>query len=373
MTSISLASLNCFGMKNNKIYIEKLIENNDIVFIQEAWLDSHKKFDEIINPSKKYKTYFKTAMSEGKKRGRPHGGIGWIVNGEIKNFNCKFITKRISYIKVAETIIIGVYMHFEDGKSDTALNFENDLSIINTIYKKHCDDHEVIILGDFNTDLRRASKFEELLNNFLHENKLKCLDMLYLQKTEHTYFKATKKSWIDHVIGASLKSIKQININDDEYNNGDHHALIMEINLKDFKNNTDRAPCKINKEKNIKLNWNDIKFKNYYHNKILDKLRGVINSGILNEIKNIKCKSEMKTKLSNLINNIHSIMINTANEANKYTKEYNKNVHVKKRRWWNEEINILHKELMYAKKKYKETDFKCQNAREEVKKKEKRI
>ena len=80
-------------------------------------------------------------------------------------------------------------MHFADGKSNTALNFENDLSTINTIDKNYCGDYEIIILGDFNTDLRRASKFEELLNNFLNKIKLNCLDILYLLMIHRVLFK----------------------------------------------------------------------------------------------------------------------------------------------------------------------------------------
>ena len=77
-----------------------------------------------------------------------------------------------------------------------------------------------------------------------------------------------------------------------------------------------------------------------------------------NTLKELTDISTINNKLSSLINNVHSMMIETANEACKYLKETNSNNYIKKKRWWNEEINLLFKKLTDAKKKYKETDYK---------------
>ena len=92
------------------------------MFLQEIWMNDGKKFDEKVNPDKQFKTFFKSAMKNEIKRGRPYGGIGWIISNEIGKTSCYFESERISYLKFNNIIIIGVYMHFYDGKSDSAIN-----------------------------------------------------------------------------------------------------------------------------------------------------------------------------------------------------------------------------------------------------------
>lgn len=167
-----MVTLNCYGLNNNMIYVKKLIEQNQIIFLQETWAVSLKTFDEKINPYNKYKTFHKSTSKNKVSAGRPHGGIGWIISKDIKNIFCLFLSERISYIKINNLLIIGVYMHFNDGKLETALNFGNDLLLISSLYNNFRNNYYIIIIDDFNTDLRRNSKFDRLLNQFLEDHDL---------------------------------------------------------------------------------------------------------------------------------------------------------------------------------------------------------
>ena len=360
---MSVATLNCFGLENNIIYIQKIIEQNQIVFLQETWLDSLNSLDQKINKYNTYKTFHRSAMTSKVRKGRPYGGIGWIISKSIKNIFCIFSSERITYIKIDNLVIIGVYMHFNDGKTETALNFENDLSIISTIYNKYNKENEILIIGDFNTDLNKNNEFVRLLNNFMNLNKVKCMDLMFLQKYDNTYKKGLNKSWIDHVIASENNVINQINIEECEWNYGDHNALIININL--FKKNEEnlRIDCP---NKKLRLNWNDPEFTNKYNQNFNEKLFNLNEK--INGILISNNKETLKDKLSNLINEIHSLMINSANETHNKLTSINSNGHVKKNRWWNYEIDFLHKQYKNAKKIYKQSDYKCIHARKEVKK-----
>ena len=264
-------------------------------------------------------------MTSKVRKGRPYGGIGWIISKSIKNIFCIFSSERITYIKIDNLVIIGVYMHFNDGKTETALNFENDLSIISTIYNKYNKENEILIIGDFNTDLNKNNEFVRLLNNFMNLNKVKCMDLMFLQKYDNTYKKGLNKSWIDHVIASENNVINQINIEECEWNYGDHNALIININL--FKKNEEnlRIDCP---NKKLRLNWNDPEFTNKYNQNFNEKLFNLNEK--INGILISNNKETLKDKLSNLINEIHSLMINSANETHNKLTSINSNGHVKK-------------------------------------------
>lgn len=47
-------------------------------------------------------------------RGREYGGIGWVIKRDLRKIDCNFINERISYIRLNNIAVIGVYMPCND-------------------------------------------------------------------------------------------------------------------------------------------------------------------------------------------------------------------------------------------------------------------
>jgi hypothetical protein len=89
-----LISYNCNGLKNNDFFVNKLIENNNILFLCETMTNDDTVQQDII-------TYHNVKLFEIKsirsERGRPSKGSIWILPKELK---CTFeqISNRISIV-----------------------------------------------------------------------------------------------------------------------------------------------------------------------------------------------------------------------------------------------------------------------------------
>ncbi len=97
---IKIASLNTNGIIGNAIFVENLINNNDITFVQEHWLNNHNKYI-IKNLCKNIeKVFFFSPMGAYPSKGRPWGGLCWIIKNNIKLTNYETLDERISIIDV---------------------------------------------------------------------------------------------------------------------------------------------------------------------------------------------------------------------------------------------------------------------------------
>ncbi len=78
---LKIVSLNTNGARGNILYIENLIKNNDIVFCCEHWLNE--KYSIKIR-NKEYNTVFFSPMEQNKNKGRPWGGLCWLIKNKIR-------------------------------------------------------------------------------------------------------------------------------------------------------------------------------------------------------------------------------------------------------------------------------------------------
>lgn len=98
-------------------------------------------------------------MSENRtnNRGRPFGGIGWIIKPEIEKY-CKvnFISERITTLKINDLVIIGTYLTANDSSNTSFFEHQQNLSelicLTNELKK---DFKQIVIIGDFNSDFNR--------------------------------------------------------------------------------------------------------------------------------------------------------------------------------------------------------------------------
>ena len=100
-------------MNQNIPYINELVNNHQIIFLQETMTNKINKLKAIIRNNHLFNFHFREATKlDMKSRGRYSGGITFIANKNTES-TCYFPTKRIGVLKSKNLAIIGVYMTFD--------------------------------------------------------------------------------------------------------------------------------------------------------------------------------------------------------------------------------------------------------------------
>ena len=164
----------------------------------------------------------------------------------------KFLNSKISELKISNYRILAVYLPSNDSTQIGKLNMERDMLILRKRYVDLTNlGLKVLLIGDFNSDLKRANKYDHILINCITNLRLINHIEVYEQPVDHIFFKGNKKSTIDHVIAKpDLEEIINAEILVSEDNRGDHHAVLIELELK-----TEHQPIKISQSK-----WDEKKF-----------------------------------------------------------------------------------------------------------------
>ena len=116
--------------------------------------------------------------------------------------------KRLSYLKINKLIIIGCYFPYQSGqppelRADNENEYYQTIANLNILLESLEDDvHELIVLGDFNTDFNKhISRSSDLLDMCVNHS-LTSADINKTQIVDYTYFKVVENgihlSWIDH-------------------------------------------------------------------------------------------------------------------------------------------------------------------------------
>lgn len=198
-------------------------------------------------------------------------------------------------------------------------------------------------MGDFNSDIKRKNKFDKLLVNFLKDCNLKCTDLEFKQKFDYTFFNQISKSWIDHIIiDKNSDFIKKTVIGNSEENIGDHLIIESELEFRGNDKYRDKEPIMSSK----KIIWNDLTKRIYQRNLDinLEKLNIIIPENINGN------NNELTILIEKTINNLHRAMILAASAI---TNESLKKQKIKIKAWWDEDMEIIYKELVNAKKAYR--------------------
>ena len=209
---LKVSSLNSHGARGNLIYINKLCNENDIVFICEHWLQQS---EEILleSISNKKLIIFNSSMEEGQRKGRPFGGLCWFIDDKLKIISYEFISNFISIIKILidgnALNIIGVYCIYNNNTSDHKKIFENQISVIESLCNQYNDEKvDYILVGDFNADPIRRKYSCDKMHHFTYSNE-------------------NSNSIIDHIL-IPKKLLDAFSISKIEYdstNTSDHNAV----------------------------------------------------------------------------------------------------------------------------------------------------
>jgi exonuclease III len=267
--NLNLVSLNCKNIEANYIYTEYLLEKADILFLQETWLRTNETPSFL--DKNKYAVFGHSSMNnEQREDGRPFGGLMWILkkSAQIK-IKVTFVTDRISTAELNGLLLIGVYMRFNDGYLETIVEQENDTLKIQELIEKNAN-KQVIVLGDFNSDMWRVNKFDEVVANMIEKSNLVCLDLLFTQKINYTYKLGRGKSWVDHALVNQLLAERVVSVNilnevEDQINTSDHRA--MEVVIERFRQNKQMI---VKRAKQIKLDWECLEVQEEYERNVND-------------------------------------------------------------------------------------------------------
>ena len=154
---MKFTTFNCLNIKSNLTFVKKLALQSDILYVCEHWLGPNE--DYILNDflGNDFVYYFRSDMEEVRQRGRPHGGICWIIRKNINIISFEFLNEIVSMLNISIQInnspinmkIFGVWFPFDDKSLERIASFKQGLSIIESNFFGN-DDH-FIIMGDFNS------------------------------------------------------------------------------------------------------------------------------------------------------------------------------------------------------------------------------
>ena len=195
------------------------------------------------------------AVSTGILRGRPFGGtsIAWsadldhaikpLVNYKHKRVVCVELQSSPSPI-----ILASIYMpYFNSSKrEESILDTIDAISMLELVLDDH-PLHKFVIGGDFNTELRGDSPFDNLWTNFISKYDMKsCDDLVSDGNIGYTYIhnSLNHKKWNDHFLMSSslVPSTSHHKILDDGDNLSDHLPIMMQFSTSLFPSPTKDAP-----------------------------------------------------------------------------------------------------------------------------------
>ena len=138
--------------------------------------------------------------------GRPYGGTGILYRRKIAkaisvlNTDEPRLTAVRLMTKDGPALIVNVYMPTEYGTADCYDNYRDVCAKIGAMFND-TDAAYLLVMGDFNCDCNRSSRFFDIFSQFSLDHTLLCSDRNRL-KNVFTYCKddGSCTSWIDHLL-----------------------------------------------------------------------------------------------------------------------------------------------------------------------------
>ena len=258
---LRLASYNCRGVNAMKIdYISELMTDCEILCLQEHWL-----LDEGLtlmeHQLKTIHVFGKSGMDAKRLLvGRPFGGCAVLVK---KSLQCT-----VSPVDTSSRRLFSCIFHFPNGSSfllhnvymptDTCHDecnndlFNEILSEIEYVNVSHDNIDNVVIAGDFNTDLSRSASLHcASLLDFCENRDLKMCQFLDIASVDYSYMNACANatSLIDHFIVSDVLSPSVVRLHHGQ-NMSDHCPVTL--TLSDFSN---RIPSNSPRNERLRYSW----------------------------------------------------------------------------------------------------------------------
>ena len=266
--NITIGSHNLHSFKQSASYHKACLKSyGGIWFGQELWL-SEKQLHLLQHLETQFvaRSGMEQAVSDGLLVGRPFGGVSIAWSPDLNPFISPLSNirhKRVVGIELkttdSEFLFLCIYMPFYNTSRRVECISEtiDTIAMLDTIIEQY-PNHNVIIGGDFNSELKGVSPFDQHWDDFMRKNQLACCDFLYPSDT-FTYHHQTlqQKKWNDHFLIRSSfprDNITSAIILDDGDNVSDHLPIILNLtmSLKNPVKNTEGPSGE------RKLRWNSL-------------------------------------------------------------------------------------------------------------------
>lgn len=262
--TLKICTYNCKNFKGNTLMIKKLIQNHDICFFSEHWLDSNEKyfFDDV---AEQHHIFYQADMvNRNLIQGRPFGGICWVIKNSIEIVSQNFFNNKVSCIELNDNgkhlFVYGAWMPFDNKKSENDNTYQSYLSLIEGQIKNNKGSMNLVI-GDFNSDINRGNKFDCYLRKFISKCKLfSCTENK--NKDNFTYQNGNYKSTIDYILlsNNSKKNLVTSEIIFDILDCSDHKPISASIKITSLNRKIEHHSSINNKNKFHKFPWKDADF-----------------------------------------------------------------------------------------------------------------
>jgi hypothetical protein len=332
--------------------MNELCQAFNVVCIQESWHLSFKSItNEIIIPDKQY--FHKLAIKTCKK-GRPCGGLVFIVDDNIK-CSASFPSDRIGVLKVGDTALIQVYLPFNDRSEFCCENFKNELIVLETCFNQIKQSYpNIVILGDFNCDFTNISENGINLIKLMRTLKIGLpLDISTDQDFEFTYWKIKSDqvitSWPDHVFSnICSKNISNVSLLPINNNFGDHRGIGLSLKIK---SSSESNSLLIEKENKPKHFWGNGKKTELYSLAVSNTLKE--NASLYDNL--CTCTASTAPTAVNEMNkfltsNLVAEGIEQVTDKNPMNNKY-------KKKWFSPALQRIHINICLAYKIYKASNF----------------
>ena len=187
--SLRLVSYNCRGWRSGSDYVKLLLQSCDLCFIQEHWL--FREHLGSLNISNDFLSVGVSGMDSSEILvGRPFGGCGILYRKSLSPVIRRIFTSSQRLCAISLTLhnsldnspfaILFVCVYLPTDYSNVASHtaFAESIGELDGIISAENFDN-IIIAGDFNTDLSRPGSNFTTLTSFMSSHKLVCVDKLY--------------------------------------------------------------------------------------------------------------------------------------------------------------------------------------------------
>jgi exonuclease III len=215
---------------------------------QELWLNE-KQLSSLGSENVSFlaRSGMEQSCSSGIYRGRPHGGVTLAWNKNLGAVIKPLSNHKHERVVAAEIesgddkiLLVCVYLPFLDSRNRTE-SIQKYVDCI-TMVENIIDDfpgNSVIVVGDFNTELKGGSPYDNLLVEFMNNYNLICCDHLTEAMTASSYSYTyaheshNQFKWNDHFLfGDTLTPrIKNMKILEDGDNTSDHLPVMFDLEI----------------------------------------------------------------------------------------------------------------------------------------------
>ena len=212
MSDLKVVSYNCHGLKIGKncfydrLEVEKLLTDNDIVCLQETWLSKQQEGDlKCMNNKCNDVANSPNDDACGVIVGRRKEGVAILWNTKFDRYITpqKYDYDWVVSIEIShdhkKMYIFNVYLPCD--------NRENEVEYLDRLAKLHkliaeCDSSCMTIIGDFNANVNTRANFAVLLEEFCEQFSYVWTSCQRLPSDTYTYVSDAwcSQSWLDHCI-----------------------------------------------------------------------------------------------------------------------------------------------------------------------------